>query len=115
MDSQFLDIENEKLKVFSEYDKLKHDSKYQFLISLLSFLKAIPRNRQLIVRNRLQQVLIEEQELSTRLSEVQSYGYPIVTDQIPLIPIQSPSSLTNQFKIIFQTSMYNNLFICSFF
>lgn len=61
-DAQFLEIEKTKLKLLEESTSMKGDSDYQFLISLLPYLKKIPENRQLYVRNKLQQVLIEEQE-----------------------------------------------------
>lgn len=58
IDTRLLQIEEEKLKCFQER---ANDPDAQFLMSLLPFLKDIPKHRKLIVRAKLQQVLIDEQ------------------------------------------------------
>lgn len=58
IDDRLLQIEEEKLKCFQGN---ANDPDAQFLMSLLPFLKDIPTHRKLIVRTKIQQVLIEEQ------------------------------------------------------
>lgn len=65
IDDRLLQIEEEKLKCFQGN---ANDPDAQFLMSLLPFLKDIPTHRKLIVRTKIQQVLIEEQ--SAALSPV---------------------------------------------
>lgn len=58
IDTRLLQIEEEKLKCFQES---ANDPDAQFLMSLLPFLKDIPKHRKLMVRAKLQQILIDEQ------------------------------------------------------
>lgn len=60
---QFLEIEKAKLELMAENKAVRSDSDYQFLISLLPYMKKVPENRKLAVRNRIQQVFIDEDEL----------------------------------------------------
>lgn len=62
IDIRLLQIEEEKLKCFQ---KSSNDSDVQFLMSLLPFLKDIPKHRKLMVRAKLQQVLMDEQYFIT--------------------------------------------------
>nr|CAI5845527.1 unnamed protein product [Callosobruchus analis] len=66
MDDKFLQIEKAKLEIFQRKNREESDSEHQCLMSLSPFLKAVPRNRQMLVRSKLQQVFVEEEELSTR-------------------------------------------------
>nr|CAH7763254.1 unnamed protein product [Callosobruchus chinensis] len=50
MDDKFLQIEKAKLEIFQRKNREESDSERQFLMSLLPFLKAVPRNRQMLVR-----------------------------------------------------------------
>ncbi|XKL67305.1 hypothetical protein PGB90_002796 [Kerria lacca] len=59
-DEKFLKIEEAKLKYTQNSDK-RNDSDYQFLISLLSYLKKIPDNRKMLVRTKLQQIFLNEE------------------------------------------------------
>ncbi|ERL85020.1 uncharacterized protein LOC109546506 [Dendroctonus ponderosae] len=65
MDDKFLETESPKLEILSQSEKDDTCSEYQFLMSLLPFLKAVPHKRQLFVRNELHQVFIEEEQLSS--------------------------------------------------
>lgn len=58
IDDRLLQIEEEKLKCLQGN---ANDPDAQFLMSLLPFLKDIPKHRKLMVRTKIQQVLIEEQ------------------------------------------------------
>jgi hypothetical protein len=62
IDTRLLQIEEEKLKCFQ---KSANDPDVQFLMSLLPFLKDIPKHRKLMVRAKLQQVLMDEQHSIT--------------------------------------------------
>ncbi|KAL4152870.1 hypothetical protein QTP88_000703 [Uroleucon formosanum] len=62
IDTRLLQIEEEKLKCFQ---KSANDPDAQFLMSLLPFLKDIPKHRKLMVRAKLQQVLMDEQHSIT--------------------------------------------------
>ncbi|CAG9792673.1 unnamed protein product [Diatraea saccharalis] len=57
IDSRLLQIEEEKLRCFQENT---NDPDAQLLMSLLPFLKDIPKHRTLLVRVKLQQVLIDK-------------------------------------------------------
>ncbi|CAH0728200.1 unnamed protein product, partial [Brenthis ino] len=61
IDTRLLQIEEEKLKCFREST---NDPDAQFLMSLLPFLKDIPKHRKLIVRAKLQQVFIDEPQMT---------------------------------------------------
>lgn len=58
IDAKLLQIEEKKLKYFQEN---ANDPDTQFLMSLLPFLKDVPKHRKLMVRAKLQQVFIDEQ------------------------------------------------------
>uniref|UniRef100_A0A1Y1M5B6 BESS domain-containing protein n=1 Tax=Photinus pyralis TaxID=7054 RepID=A0A1Y1M5B6_PHOPY len=58
IDEKLLEIEEKKLKYF---ERNTNDDDYQFLMSLLPYLKDVSKTRKLIVRAKLQQVLIDEQ------------------------------------------------------
>ena len=58
IDNRLLQIEEEKLRLYQES---ANDPDAQFLLSLLPFLKEVPKHRKLLVRSQLQQVLINEQ------------------------------------------------------
>ena len=73
---QFLQIEKEKLKLFTDSTALE-DSEYQFLLSLLPFLHKVPNHRKLVVGNKLQQVLIDEDERGFRISQFSSECTPV--------------------------------------
>jgi hypothetical protein len=62
----FIQIEKEKLKLFAGNAAVKEDSDYQFLMSLLPFLKNVPFDRKLTVRHKLQEVFIEEEQNALR-------------------------------------------------
>lgn len=62
-DEKFLEIEKAKLQLFAENSAIKKDSDYQFLISLLPYLKKVPLHRKMLVRNKIQQVFIDEDQL----------------------------------------------------
>ncbi|CAG2061942.1 unnamed protein product [Timema podura] len=50
----------------TENDDEDNDGDYHFLMSLLPFIKSIPRSRKMVVRLKLQQVLCEEEGVSER-------------------------------------------------
>lgn len=64
----------------------------QFLMSLLPFLKEIPKNRKLIVRSRLQQVLIDEQNAnaSSVVQKESSTDLAQFSDELNMSPNTSP-------------------------
>ncbi|RZF41530.1 hypothetical protein LSTR_LSTR000244 [Laodelphax striatellus] len=66
----FLDIEKQKIKLLSENSLLKQNPDYLFLQSLLPYLMKIPENRKLEVRNKIQNVLIDEQSRQTSYTSV---------------------------------------------
>lgn len=73
VEDKFLEIERAKLQLFTEHAVNKEgDSDYQFLVSLLPYLKKVPEHRKLNVRNKLQQVLIDEGEQCNRSSHTPS-------------------------------------------
>ncbi|KAG8305389.1 hypothetical protein J6590_070698 [Homalodisca vitripennis] len=82
-DAHFLEIEKAKLKLFETSASLKNDSEHQFLISLLPYLKNIPASRQLQVRNKLQQVLIDEQERNSFVAINYKDPLPSTVNQSP--------------------------------
>nr|CAD7460834.1 unnamed protein product [Timema tahoe] len=53
----------------TENDDEDNDGDYHFLMSLLPFIKSIPRSRKMVVRLKLQQVLCEEEGVEFRESE----------------------------------------------
>ena len=55
-------LEKEKLQVYKQNTIHNNDAHYQFLVSLLPELKRVSAHRQLHVRIRLLQVLLEEQQ-----------------------------------------------------
>ncbi|XP_068082909.1 uncharacterized protein [Anabrus simplex] len=65
-DDKLLEIETKKLSYFEQSSKLKQDSDYQFLVSLLPSLQDVPPERKLHVRMKLMNVLVEEQEERNR-------------------------------------------------
>ena len=74
-DAKFLKIERAKLQLFSESTSMKADSEYQFLMSLHPYLKKIPEDRQLNVRNKLLQVLIDDREHHSTIQSCQTSSY----------------------------------------
>lgn len=71
IDQRLLEIEEKKL----EYFQHSQDSNVQFLMSLLPFLHQIPKSRQLIVRTKLMQVLMDEQNQSMCLPSTSNYSF----------------------------------------
>lgn len=63
-DDHCLQVESKKLKSFTSNSCSIEDSDYQFLLSLLPFLKNVPSHRKLTVRHKLQQVFIDEEQLA---------------------------------------------------
>lgn len=58
VDQTLLEIEHEKFRL---YQQNVNDPDAQFLMSLLPFLKDVPKHRKLIVRTKLHEVLINEE------------------------------------------------------
>lgn len=75
VDNQFLEIEKAKLGLFAEKQAVNKDSDYQFLVSLLPFLQRVPSHRKLSVRNKIQQVLIDEEEARYTSSHQASFSH----------------------------------------
>ncbi|KAK5644993.1 hypothetical protein RI129_006293 [Pyrocoelia pectoralis] len=109
MDEKFLQIERAKLDIYSR--RQNADSEYQFLMSLLPFLTAVPKHRQMMVRTKMQQIFIEEEQLLTIHAPGASYrSYEETSTPSPmyrnsdssrtscysnqLIPLDSPIPLT---------------------
>lgn len=106
VDDKFLEIEKAKLEIMSQRkNREDSDSEHQFLMSLLPFLKAVPRNRQMMVRNKLQQVFVDEDELSKRNTSGVSYR----CNETISTPFLSPGSYTNTDSS--RASIYSNQFI----
>lgn len=57
-----MQIEEEKLKCFQ---KSENDPDAQFLVSLLPFLKCLPKDRKLMAQAKLQQILMDELHSTT--------------------------------------------------
>lgn len=94
----FLQIEKEKLKLFAGNAAAKEDSDYQFLMSLLPFLRNIPFHRKLIVRHKLQQVFIEEEQ--NTLPNVSNFTQPANSEslnQTEREPMQTVASYLSNF------------------
>lgn len=103
MEDKFLEIEKAKLEIFSQCkNREESDSERQFLMSLLPFLKAVPRNRQMLVRSKLQQVFVEEEELST----IQMNGPSCRYNETISPPFPSPIPYTDTDSS--RTSFYSN-------
>ncbi|XP_075210205.1 uncharacterized protein LOC142317530 [Lycorma delicatula] len=70
--------EEKKIRLSAESKDLKDNSDCQFLLSLLPYMKKVTCNRKLIVRNKIQQVFIDEDELHyTSTQTLSSYTpYP---------------------------------------
>lgn len=95
MDDKFLEIERAKLEILSQHkNREDSDSERQFLLSLLPFLKAVPPNRQMLVRSKLQQVFLEEEQLSTRHAPGAAYRS---NETITSTPLPSPMSYGHRF------------------
>lgn len=88
IDEKLLQIEEQKLKYWQES---VNDSDAQFLMSLLPFLKDLPQRRKLIVRAKIQQVLIDEQnalstpqyDFSSDSSQISAHQSTIPQQQLP--------------------------------
>lgn len=81
IDARLLQIEEEKLKCIQ---KSANDPDAQFLMSLLPFLKDVPKHRKLMVRSKLQQVLMDEQHsLAAGLYDSSSDSTQYVLQQLP--------------------------------
>ncbi|XP_031329810.1 uncharacterized protein LOC116160687 [Photinus pyralis] len=92
MDEKFLEIERAKLEILSQHKNREGgDSEHQFLLSLLPFLKAVPHNRQMLVRSKLQQVFLEEEQLSTRHTPGATYR----SNETITTPLPSPMFYTD--------------------
>lgn len=61
------------------------DENFQFLMSLLPYLREVPKKRKLIVRHKLQKVFIDEQERSNF-----NINYSTIAIQTPTIPSKPP-------------------------
>lgn len=81
-DDQYLQLERRKIEILSESVASKQNSDYQFLQSLLPFLMKVPAHRKLAVRNKLQQVLIEEEERAFQPTEYHSPAEHLTTPVI---------------------------------
>jgi len=69
--SDLLNIERQKLLHFTKINEnsqkkknITEDESFHFMVSLVPYLQELPENRKLIVRHKLQQVFLEEQERS---------------------------------------------------
>ncbi|XP_060874418.1 uncharacterized protein LOC132948115 [Metopolophium dirhodum] len=67
--SDLLNIERQKLLHFTKINEnsqkkksIIEDESFHFMVSLVPYLQELPENRKLIVRHKLQQVFLEEQE-----------------------------------------------------
>ncbi|XP_031337208.1 uncharacterized protein LOC116166393 [Photinus pyralis] len=92
MDEKFLEIERAKLEILSQHKNREGgDSEHQFLLSLLPFLKAVPHNRQMLVRSA--PYLLPEELLADVSNHVPD-GSPILISVTPacppLIPVPPP-------------------------
>ncbi|CAH1979889.1 unnamed protein product [Acanthoscelides obtectus] len=90
VDDKFLEIERAKLQLFTEHANKEGHSDYQFLVSLLPYLKKVPEHRKLHARNKLQQVLIDEGEQYHRSPHThrptQQHRYPRLAPAKPVDP-----------------------------
>ncbi|XP_063226868.1 uncharacterized protein LOC134533313 [Bacillus rossius redtenbacheri] len=71
IDEKLLQIEEKKLHCFQE---TLNDSDSQFLMSLAPYLKELPKHRKLVARAKLQQVLIDEQNLLLSKAKPSDYS-----------------------------------------
>jgi len=97
--ADLIEIEKQKLKRFDTIkentknsDNYKDDEDFHFLLSLLPHLRDIPKQRKLSVRLKLQQVLMEEEELrdnyenSTRSSTCTSNSFNPYVQSLQVTP-----------------------------
>lgn len=101
IDAKLLEIEEEKLQYFK---KSANDPDAQFLMSLLPFLKDIPKHRKLIVRSRLEQVLIDEQNAhaSSVVQKESSTDLAQFSDELNMSPNTSTLGQSQQHFLMSQ-------------
>ncbi|XP_026741245.1 uncharacterized protein LOC113503463 [Trichoplusia ni] len=68
VDQTLLEIEHEKFRL---YQQNVNDPDAQFLMSLLPFLKDVPKHRKLIVRTKLHEVLINEESAFASSAQIE--------------------------------------------
>lgn len=87
-DEKLLEIENKKLSCVAEAAANSRDSDFQFLTSLLPYLREVPNHKKLKIRAEILNVLIKEQE--ERNTTVQSRAFePII------YPPERPASISS--------------------
>lgn len=66
VDKEYLDIEKKKLKLFESRsaDISSNDPDRHFLMSLIPYMKEVPRNRKLLVQQKLLQVFVDEDRVA---------------------------------------------------
>ncbi|XP_014270805.1 transcription factor Adf-1 [Halyomorpha halys] len=95
LDEPYPEIERRKVELHSESAALINSSDYHFLQSLLPYLMNIADHRKLLVRNKLQQVFIEEEQRTNHPIIFQSTGHTKITS-ISTVPSKS-TSCSNSF------------------
>lgn len=101
-------IEKQTLQKLNVNENRVEDENFQFLMSLLPYLREVPKNRKLIVRHKLQKVFIDEQERSSFNFNLNHSAAAIQTSIIPLKP-PPPYHRTNYSFTAPQVSANNRL------
>lgn len=79
-------IEKQTLQKLNVNENRDEDENFQFLMSLLPYLREVPKKRKLIVRHKLQKVFIDEQERSSFNFNLNHSTAAIQTSIIPSKP-----------------------------
>ncbi|CAG4945040.1 unnamed protein product [Parnassius apollo] len=76
VDQEYLEIEKRKLQLYESRsaDKSADDPDRNFLLSLLPYLKEVPRNRKILVQRKLLDVFMEEENTQLQYSPVSRYS-----------------------------------------
>ncbi|CAG5020769.1 unnamed protein product [Parnassius apollo] len=76
VDQEYLEIKKRKLQLYESRsaDKSADDPDRNFLLSLLLYLKEVPRNRKIFVQRKLLDVFMEEENTQLQYSHVSRYS-----------------------------------------
>lgn len=101
-------IEKQTLQKPNANENRVEDENFQFLMSLLPYLREVPKKRKLIVRHKLQKVFIDEQERSSFNFNLNHSTAAIQTTIIPSKP-PPPYHRTNYNFMVPQVTANNRL------
>ncbi|KAL5237983.1 hypothetical protein ACI65C_005393 [Semiaphis heraclei] len=91
-----------------------HDDNYHFLMSLLPYLREVPKNRKIVIRHKLQKVFVEEQERKSigRNNNTSNQNFPAPYSRVfmsdpPHHPAQTPRLPPPPYPMYKQDAVYN--------